>query len=104
MPCITTCAWGEDICTTTRCRGVFGDQGARDSPCLSKPPRPQPVHESVRDGGCRQAAVFPPRPAIENSGDGRNQSVVPVEVPAGWVSLVEMRQAKQHGSDYQRPW
>src|SRR5215831_431722 len=46
------------------------------------------------DGGCEQAASFPPCPAIEDARDGSQDDVTPVE----HGPLVEVRQTKQDGS------
>src|SRR5271165_2245058 len=65
----------------------------------SEPPRPQPIDAGVRDGRRRDTAVLAPGAAVENSRDGGQQNVAPVEVRG---TFIEVREAEQRGSDDER--
>src|ERR1700687_825955 len=62
-----------------------------------EPPRPHPIHAGVRDRRCGHASAFAPGAAVENSCDGGEQDVAPVEVDAACAeAFIEMRQAEEH--------
>ena len=56
----------------------------------------------MRDAGGRHASILSPRPSIENSCDGREQYIAPVEMRGAEVPFVEVRQAEQNRSEDQR--
>ena len=62
----------------------------------SEPPGPQPDHAGMGDGGGGHAAAFAPGAAVENSCDGGEQYITPVEVCRPFV---EVREAEEHRGD-----